>query len=263
MRGALAMRKATPRGSGRKESNLEVSARLRTGKHSRRPRCRTGPSARMKGGWAANAPLRPTSYVPPAGIEPAASTLGTSRSTPLSYGGVYSVVPWGLRGLGPRSQQVDRWGVEPHTSGLQGETVHQHPALTGTAIHRERIAGIEPAFSVWKTDVSTQPHQIRTAANAGLEPALSDRESEGLPIAQSAVHSCKPHSPGPENRTRCVLLPKQAGQPAPSPRGSLNREKVSRPAGESGGGVGVERWMRYPVRLPCPGMLALRAGMDR
>ena len=76
---------------------------------------------------------------------------------------------------------VDRRGVEPRTSGLQGETVHQHPARA-----RERTAGIEPASSVWKTDVSNQLHQIRTAADAGLEPALSDRESEGLPIAQSA-----------------------------------------------------------------------------
>src|SRR5690349_16873623 len=101
--------------------------------------------------------------------------------------------------------------------------------------YRERTAGIEPASSVWKTDVSTQPHQIRTAADAGLEPALSDRESEGLPIAQSAVLSCKTNSPGPENRTRCVLLPKQAGQPAPSPRSMKNR-----PTGGTGGGVGVE-----------------------
>jgi hypothetical protein len=51
--------------------------------------------------------------VPPAGIEPATSTLGTSRSPPLSYEGV---------------TVVDRRGVEPRPSGLQSETVHQHPA---------------------------------------------------------------------------------------------------------------------------------------
>ena len=121
----------------------------------------------------------------------------------------------------------------------------------------ERTAGIEPAFSVWKTDVSNQPHQIRVAADAGLEPALSDRESEGLPITESAVR------PGPENRTRCVLFPKQAGQPAPSPRNdaihcgvlnvhapparrggcALNTTKTA-PGRCSGGGVCATRWVR-------------------
>jgi hypothetical protein len=47
----------------------------------------------------------------------------------------------------------------------------------------------------------------------------------------------------------------------------------SRPTGSSGGGVGMERWMRYRLRLRLPnpgsapavasGMLALPAGMCR
>ena len=117
---------------------------------------------------------RPPAYpcVPPTGIEPAASTLGTSRSGPLSYGGMCIQLCRGPMGSRTPHVRLARRDCAPAPSPF---------------LHCERIAGIEPAFSVWKTDVSTQPHQIRTAADAGLEPALSDRESDGLPIAQSAT----------------------------------------------------------------------------
>ena len=47
----------------------------------------------------------------------------------------------------------------------------------------------------------------------GLEPRTS-----ALPRRRAPHLRYKPIRPGPENRTRYVLLPKQAGQPAPSPR---------------------------------------------
>ena len=46
----------------------------------------------------------------------------------------------------------------------------------------------------------------------GFEPWTSAMPRRCAPTALQA------HRPGPENRTRYVLLPKQAGQPAPSPR---------------------------------------------
>ena len=119
---------------------------------------------------------------------------------PLSYEGI---LPWTVGESNPARQackarlctstqpmyRVPPPGLEP------GPSASSTPCLCRWATrawNTERTAGIEPGYSVWKTDVSNQPHQIRSAADAGLEPALSDRESDGLPIAESASSAPPP-----------------------------------------------------------------------
>ena len=82
---------------------------------------------------------------------------------------------------------MDRRGVEPRSSGLQGETAHQHPAA-GISRGRRWERGIEPP---------------RAASKAAMLPVTS------APIA-ALVRDRESNSVCP--------APKQAGQPPPSPR---------------------------------------------
>jgi hypothetical protein len=63
--------------------------------------------------------------------------------------------------------------------------------------HRERPAGIEPAAPVWKTGMSTE----FTTTASGVD----------------GHRAARPRRPGPASRTRCSLLPKQAGFRLPRP----------------------------------------------
>jgi hypothetical protein len=84
-------------------------------------------------------PLGHFSMAVTTGLEPAASGLTGRRSDLLSYATTVCSVEsdphafLGLRVLRPavyqfHHERVDCRGVEPLTPGLQGETVHQHPA---------------------------------------------------------------------------------------------------------------------------------------
>ena len=112
----------------------------------------------------------------------------------------------------PGGQASDPWrppGVEPSTGRV----------ATLAPFHR---TGVKP-----DRDLTCAAVRPRRGEEGTRTPCL--RPAEAALYLMSYI----PLRPGPENRTRCLLFPKQAGQPAPSPRIPPGRRQCAPLAGRS------------------------------
>ena len=121
--GAQGFEPRSNRTPAHREDQSQAPVSIRAHRHYERRPGSQRPPVSVHCGWQ----LRTPGWIRTSGFD----TRNVALS-PLSYGGV--------------AFGVDRRGIEPRTSGLQGETVHQHPARVRVRADRgdrTRVFGVE------------------------------------------------------------------------------------------------------------------------